>query len=108
MAKRNSDPLILDGYTVVPKREVMKLQAGSVIKLAWLDTKPTVAILLDKPCREKGDVSLHCMHFFVDEDGHFSSTDTDSHAVHSQVVCIRSKTPDFLAGLLLRPRRLVS
>lgn len=62
----------------IPKAEVLKLKPGTFIRLKWLDASDEIALLLEKPEREKGDVSLKCFY------PHRSTT--DSHAVHSQVM----------------------
>lgn len=60
------------------KKQVCKLQPGTLLEILWADTDPTTAMLLEKPRRENGDVSLRLYHF--------ESQTVDSHAVHSQVL----------------------
>jgi hypothetical protein len=62
------------------KRDVCRLKPGTWIELAWIDANPTVALLLEKPESEPGDVSLYC---FYPESGY-----SDRHAVHTQVVAV--------------------
>lgn len=66
---------------VLTKREVMKLKPGALIELWWNDGDGGIeyskSILLEKPWRKYGDVSLHCLH---------NNLTIDKHAVHSQVV----------------------
>lgn len=63
---------------MLTKKEVLKLKPGTIIELAWDDSKPTLALLLDKPENGKGAISLHCLHY------QFNTT--DHHAVSSQVI----------------------
>ncbi len=67
----------------LPKKEVLKLKAGTWIELWWLDGTNTVALLMERPDNHAGDVSLRCMHFHPDgsvyEGGHGTP-------IHSQVV----------------------
>ena len=60
------------------KKQVCKLQPGALLEILWADSDPTTAMLLEKPRRENGDVSLRLYHF--------DSQSVDSHAVHSQVL----------------------
>lgn len=59
------------------KKKVCKLPPGTFVEILWADSKPTVGMLLEKPQRSNGDISLTVFH--VD------SKAVDSHAVHSQV-----------------------
>ena len=64
---------------MLTKKEVLKLKPGTIIELAWDDSNPTLALLIEKTENEKGrDISLHCLHY--------SSLQTDRHAVSSQVI----------------------
>lgn len=60
------------------KSEVLKLKPGALLSIKWADSPNDLALLLEKPSRESGDVSLKCFYF-----GH---KDVNRHAVHSQVV----------------------
>ena len=60
------------------KKDVLKLKPGTWLEILWADSPSSVAMLLEKPRNERGDVSLHC---FYPE-----SQTVDSHAVHSQIV----------------------
>ena len=60
------------------KAEVMKLQAGTWVETKWDDEPNAVGLLLDKPDRGSGDISLHIWWPDLNTD--------DYHAIHSQVV----------------------
>lgn len=59
------------------------LKAGQLLEILWRDHKPTIALLLEKPEKCKGDISLHLYHF--------KTKSYDNHATLSQVRAIRGK-----------------
>lgn len=59
------------------KKKVCKLRPGTMLEILWLDSDPTTAMLLEKPQRENGDISLRLYHF--------DTQSVDSHVVHTQV-----------------------
>lgn len=62
------------------KKKVCKLRPGTMLEILWADSDPTTAMLLEKPQRENGDISLRLYHF--------DSQSVDSHVVHSQVLTV--------------------
>lgn len=66
-----------------------KLKAGQVIKLWWLDSPPSFAILIEDEEGGKTD-SLHCFHV--------GSKHNDQHASREQVICICGDVGELLAG----------
>jgi len=69
-----------DKVKVLPKSEVMKIKPGTWIELKWMDSPNNVVLLLEKPDRCTGDVSLFTMNP--------STLSADHHAIHSQVVSV--------------------
>lgn len=66
----------------LPKKEVLKLKAGTWIELWWEGEEAySVALLIEKPADHRGDVSLRCLHF--DDAGKVVQYGSP---VHSQVV----------------------
>lgn len=61
----------------ITKKDMYKLNPGTWLVIGWNDSAPTPALLLEKPERSKGDVSLKC---FYPGDG-----EVHSRAVHTQI-----------------------
>ena len=59
------------------KKDLYKLTPGTILEILWLDAPPEAALLLEKPEKRKGDVSL--LLFYPDRGV------VDSHATHVQV-----------------------
>ena len=59
------------------KKDLYKLTPGTILEILWLDAPPEAALLLEKPEKRKGDVSL--LLFYPDR------AVVDSHATHEQV-----------------------
>lgn len=72
----------------VTKDRVMRCRPGTVLTVKWLDAPNQRGILLEKPQRERGDVSLRILW----DDG-----DINSHAVHDQVVAIHGNAFEIIA-----------
>lgn len=70
-----------DGKKAMKKADVMKLKPGDILTLKWMDAPNSGALLLEKPVRKAGDVSLHCFHF--------QTRSHDWRALHSQVIAKR-------------------
>lgn len=51
----------------MPKKEVLKLQPGTLVRVAWLDSPDSVHLILEKPVRDTGDLSLTT--WTTDQDG---------------------------------------
>jgi hypothetical protein len=66
------------------KREVLKLKAGTWIEVSWADSPNSVGLLLERPEKEPGDVSLRV--FWPDTESDAYNSSVNSSAVHSQVV----------------------
>lgn len=63
---------------MVTKREVMKCKPGTILKLSWNDSEPSVGLLLEKPVNKPGFVDLFVYHI---------DTQTyDRHTGHTQVI----------------------
>lgn len=71
------------------KAAVLAIKPGSLIEIKWHDSPNTVGILLEKPTRESGDVSLHV--WYPDDPATGSMSNVNTHAVHSQVVALHGK-----------------
>lgn len=71
------------------KAVVMAIKPGTLIEVKWQDSPNTVGILLEKPERERGDVSLRV--WYPDDPVTGSLSHVDSHAVHGQVVAVHGK-----------------
>jgi hypothetical protein len=77
-----------DAQKPVTKDRVMRCQPGTVLTIKWLDAPNQRGILLQKPKRESGDVSLAILW----DDGH-----TCMHATHDQVVAIHGNVFEMIA-----------
>ena len=75
-----SFPVLFRTQKPVPKSEVLKLQPGTWVELKWADAPNSVALLLEKPQRGRGDVSLTLF------DPSSKYAPTGCRAVHAQVV----------------------
>ena len=62
------------------KKDLYKLTPGTILEILWLDAPPEAALLLEKPEKRKGDISLWL--FYPDRAA------VDSHATHEQVHCV--------------------
>jgi len=62
------------------KKKICKLNPGVWILVEWEDADPELALLLEKPERKNGDVSLFC--YYPEREI------CDDHAVHTQVKAI--------------------
>jgi len=68
------------------KAELRKVKPGSLLKVRWIDSPDTIAMLLDKPdWNQKGDIDLHCFQVSNKGVGY-----TDHHIQHTQVVEVLS------------------
>ena len=65
------------------KKQVCKLRPGTFVEVLWADSRPTVGMILKKPVRENGDVSVTLLHC--------DTLDVDSHAVHTQITKVLGK-----------------
>lgn len=62
------------------KAEIYKLTPGTFLEVRWNDASNSVVLLLEKPERQRGDVSLKCLHQ--------TTGLVDTHIVHGQVVAV--------------------
>lgn len=74
------------------KKEICSLKPGTFIVLRWKDADDSLAMILERPVNQKGDISLHCLH---------QNGTIDTHAVHTQVavICYQMEWPKLLICL---------
>lgn len=67
------------------KKELSKIKIGGFILIEWLDSPPTVAVLLEKiDPKIKGDISISCL---------YANGDINNHAIHSQILKVFPHMP---------------
>ena len=71
------------------KKDVCKLYPGTWILVGWTDSDPEIALLLEKPQRQNGDVCFDV--FLPDSENHI---DTITHTQVLDIVSFNLDVPD--------------
>ena len=75
-----------DAKKALPKKDVLKFKRGALLEIKWRDSHNTFGVLIDKPEKCKGDVSLNL--WFPADRSVGAKGSANTYAVHSQVVAM--------------------
>ena len=89
MAKQTDHATAFANQKPVAKAQVMALKPGTLVEVKWQDSPNTFGILLEKPTKERGDVSLRI--WWPENRATDNLSDVNSHAIHSQVVAVHGR-----------------
>jgi hypothetical protein len=78
-----NDLLLTGLQKPLPKKSVVCLTPGTMIELCWNDGPNTIGVLLTRPKRATGDVSLHVWH--PDNAATSTKNHVDHHSVHGKL-----------------------